>query len=199
MAKKSPYKDTLNLPETGFPMRANLTGREPEMLRRWHEMRIYEQIRARPQPRGRWVLHDGPPYANGDIHMGTAVNKILKDFLVKYRTMQGYDSPYIPGWDCHGLPIEHKVLSELGVKVGEMSQPEIRKRCEAYAEKFIGVQSEQFQRLGVFGDFEKPYLTLAPEYEAGVLEAFAGLVRAGLVDRQRRPIHWCTSCLTALA
>ncbi|MDP6381107.1 MAG: class I tRNA ligase family protein, partial [Phycisphaerae bacterium] len=193
------YKNTLNLPKTSFPMRAGLTKREPEMLDHWREMRIYEKIRARPHPKGPWVLHDGPPYANGDIHMGTAVNKILKDIVVKFRTMQGYDSPYVPGWDCHGLPIEHKVLTEMGAKRGEMTQAEIRQRCQDYAEKFAAVQSQQFQRLSVFGQFDDPYLTLKPAYEAAVLEVFAGLVEKDLVYRQFKPIHWCTSCRTALA
>jgi isoleucyl-tRNA synthetase len=197
MAK--PYKDTLNLPKTDFPMKADLVRREPDVRQRWAEMKLYEAIRAADHPKGRYVLHDGPPYANGDIHIGTGVNKILKDIVVKYKTMQGYDSPYVPGWDCHGQPIEHKVRQELGPKAGAMSVTEIRKLCEAYALKFARHQSDQFQMLGVFGRFDKPYLTMTPAYEEGEMEVLAALADEGLIHRELRAIHWCMHCGTALA
>jgi len=196
---KSAYKETLNLPRTDFPMKADLVRREPDLRRRWAETDLYGKIRAAEHPRGRYVLHDGPPYANGDIHIGTGVNKILKDIIVKYRTMQGYDSPYIPGWDCHGLPIEHKVRTELGPKADALPPGEIRKRCEAYARKYIRLQSEQFQALGVFGRFDRPYVTMDPAYEQREMEVLAALADEGLMYRQKRAIHWCASCGTALA
>jgi len=161
----NPYKDTLNLPVTEFPMRARLVEREPAIRRRWDKMDLYGLIRAADHPRGRYVLHDGPPYANGDIHIGTAVNKVLKDLVVKYKTMQGYDAPYIPGYDCHGHPIEHAVRRGLGEQAAGMPVAEIRARCEAYAREFVAKQSEQFKLLGVLGRWERPYLTLDPEYE----------------------------------
>ena len=193
------YKDTLNLPKTEFPMRADLVRREPDVRKRWAEMKLYEMIRAAEHPRGRYVLHDGPPYANGDIHIGTGVNKILKDVVVKYKTMQGFDSPYIPGWDCHGQPIEHKVRQDLGPKARSMSVPEIRKLCEAYALKYAKHQSDQFVALGVFGRFDKPYLTMTPAYEEGEMEVLASLADEGLIHRELRAIHWCMHCNTALA
>jgi isoleucyl-tRNA synthetase len=195
----NPYKDSLNLPQTSFPMKANLVQREPDLRKRWAEMDLYGLIRAAAHPRGRFVLHDGPPYANGDIHIGTAVNKILKDVVVKYKTMQGYDSPYIPGWDCHGQPIEHKVRQELGAKADGLGPVEIRKRCEAYARKFVAHQSEQFQLLGVLGRFSDPYITMAPAYEQGEMEVLAKLADEGLLHRELRAIHWCMDCGTALA
>ena len=196
---ESAYKNTLNLPRTEFPMKANLVQREPATRRRWAEMDLYRMIRAAEHPKGRYVLHDGPPYANGDIHIGTGINKILKDIVVKYKTMRGYDSPYIPGWDCHGLPIEHKVRTELGAKADALSATEIRERCRQYALHFAQVQSEQFQSLGVLGRFDKPYLTLDPAYEEGQMEVLAALADEGLLYRDRRAIHWCASCETALA
>jgi len=196
---ESAYKNTLNLPRTEFPMKANLVQHEPATRRRWAEMDLYRMIRAAAHPKGRYVLHDGPPYANGDIHIGTGINKILKDIVVKYKTMRGYDSPYIPGWDCHGLPIEHKVRTELGAKADALSATEIRERCREYALRFAKVQSEQFQSLGVLGRFEKPYLTLDPAYEEGQMEVLAALADEGLLYRDRRAIHWCASCETALA
>ena len=194
------YKDTLNLPKTAFPMKADLVNREPRLRARWKEMDLYGRIRRAPHPKGRQVLHDGPPYANGDIHIGTGVNKILKDLVVKYKTMQGYDSPYIPGWDCHGQPIEHKVRQELGVEAAaKMSPIQIRERCEAYAREFVAKQSEQFQMLGVLGRFDQPYLTLSPAYEEGEMEVLARLADEGLLCREKRAIHWCMECGTALA
>jgi isoleucyl-tRNA synthetase len=193
------YKHTLNLPKTAFPMKANLVQREPETRRRWAEIDLYGRIRAAAHPKGRYILHDGPPYANGDIHIGTAVNKILKDIIVKYKTMQGYDAPFVPGYDCHGHPIEHAVRRELGTKAEGMGPVEIRHRCEAYARTFIEKQSEQFQMLGVLGRWDKPYLTLTPEYEQRQMETLAHLVDGGLIHRELRAIHWCMQCETALA
>jgi isoleucyl-tRNA synthetase len=189
------YKDTLNLPRTDFPMKANLAVREPEMLRTWEETRLYQEIQKSRQGRELFVLHDGPPFANGDVHMGTALNKILKDFVVKSQTMLGKRAPYVPGWDCHGLPIEYKVVKESR----ELSPLEVRKRCEAFARKFIDIQRGQFKRLGVFGDWEHPYLTMDPKYEAEILRAFAVFVEEGLVYEAQKPVFWSTGAQTALA
>src|SRR5215469_14776567 len=189
------YKDTLNLPRTDFPMKANLAAREPEMLRGWEDTKLYQEIQKSRAGRELFVLHDGPPFANGDVHMGTALNKILKDFVVKSQTMLGKRAPYVPGWDCHGLPIEYKVVKESR----ELSPLEIRKRCEAFARKFINIQREQFKRLGVFGDWEHPYLTMDPKYEAEILRAFAVFVEEGLVYEAQKPVFWSTGAQTALA
>lgn len=192
------YKDTLNLPKTSFPMKGNLARKEPEIQAAWKEMKLYERIMAQAEGRETWMLHDGPPYANGDIHVGTAYNKILKDILIKYKTMRGYRCPYVPGWDCHGLPTEHEVTKRLG-RDAKVSKLELREKCRDYAMNFVGRQSEQFQRLGVFGDFDDPYLTLNPKYEATNIEVFADLYAKGMIYRGRKPIHWCTTCVTALA
>src|SRR5438477_1519876 len=189
------YKDTLNLPRTDFPMKANLAAREPEMLRVWEETRLYQQIKKSREGRELFVLHDGPPFANGDVHMGTALNKILKDFVVKSQTMLGKRTPYVPGWDCHGLPIEYKVVKESR----ELSPLEVRKKCEAFARKYINIQREQFKRLGVFGDWESPYLTVDPKYEAEILRGFAVFVEEGLVYQAQKPVFWSTGAQTALA
>src|SRR3954463_4952367 len=189
------YKDTLNLPRTDFPMKANLAAREPEMLRSWEEKQLYQEIQKSRAGRELFVLHDGPPFANGDVHMGTALNKILKDFVVKSQTMLGKRAPYIPGWDCHGLPIEYKVVKESR----ELSPLDIRKQCEAFARKFIDIQRKQFRRLGVFGDWENPYLTMDPKYEAEILRAFAVFVEEGLVYEAQKPVFWSTGAQTALA
>jgi len=193
------YRDTLCLPKTGFSMKANLVQREPQLRKKWAKEKIYAQIRKAREGAPLYILHDGPPYANGDIHMGHVINKVLKDLVVKYKTMAGFDAPYVPGWDCHGLPIESKVVTELGAKVRQMTKLDIRKDCYKYASKYIKVQSKQFQELGVFGDFENPYLTFKPAYEAGILEVFAALVEKGLVYKQLKPIHWSIGCETALA
>jgi len=193
------YKDTLNLPKTSFSMRANLVRKEPEQLKKWEEMDLYKYVQKNREGAPLFVLHDGPPYANGNIHVGTALNKILKDFIIKYKTMQGYNAPYIPGWDTHGLPIEHRVASELGEKAKELSKSTIRKKCRKYAEKYVKIQREQFKRLGVRGDWENPYLTFDPKYEASVLKVLSKLVKSGNVYRTLKPIYWCTSCETALA
>ncbi len=189
------YKDTLNLPRTDFPMKANLAAREPEMLKAWEETRLYREIQLSREGRELFVLHDGPPFANGDVHMGTALNKILKDFVVKSQTMLGKRAPYVPGWDCHGLPIEYKVVKESR----ELSPLEVRKKCEAFARKFIDIQRSQFKRLGVFGDWEHPYLTMNPKYEAEILRAFAVFVEKGLVYEAQKPVFWSTGAQTALA
>jgi isoleucyl-tRNA synthetase len=189
------YKDTLNLPKTDFPMKASLTTREPEMLKRWEADRLYHQIQKARDGAELFVLHDGPPFANGDVHMGTALNKILKDLVVKSKTMAGFRAPYLPGWDCHGLPIEYKVVKESR----GLSPLEVRKRSEAFARKFIDIQREQFKRLGVFGQWENPYLTLNPGYEADILRAFAVFVEKGLVYESLKPVFWSTGAQTALA
>ena len=189
------YKDTLNLPKTDFPMKASLTTREPEMLKRWEDAGLYQQIQKSREGAGLFVLHDGPPFANGDVHMGTALNKILKDLVVKSKTMAGFRAPYLPGWDCHGLPIEYKVVKESR----GLSPLEVRKRSEAFARKFIDIQREQFKRLGVFGEWENPYLTLNPGYEADILRAFAIFVEKGLVYESLKPVFWSSGAQTALA
>jgi len=191
----SNYKDTLNLPKTDFPMKAGLTTREPEMLARWEQAGLYQQIQQARKDAPLFVLHDGPPFANGDVHMGTALNKVLKDFIVKSRTMLGFRAPFVPGWDCHGLPIEFKVVKESR----GLSPVEIRQRSEAYARKFIDIQRRQFRRLGVFGDWEHPYLTLDPGYEAEIIRSFGRFVEKGLVYRGKKPVLWSTGAQTALA
>src|SRR6266496_512266 len=195
LAMSQNYKETLNLPRTDFPMKANLAAREPEMLKMWDETRLYQQIQKSREGRQLFVLHDGPPFANGDVHMGTALNKILKDLVVRSQTMLGRRAPYVPGWDCHGLPIEYKVVKESRA----LSPLEIRKKSEAFARKFVNVQREQFKRLGVFGDWENPYLTMDPKYEAEILRAFAVFVEEGLVYQAKKPVFWSTGAQTALA
>ena len=197
--KDKSYRDTLNLPKTGFSMKANLIQREPQLRKKWAKENIYGKIREARKGAPLYILHDGPPYANGDIHMGHVINKVLKDLVVKYKTMAGFDAPYKPGWDCHGLPIELKAVTELGEKVYEKSKLDIRRDCFKYARKYVRLQSKQFQQLGIFGDFENPYLTFKPTYEAGILEVFAMLVEKGLVYKQLKPIHWSIGCETALA
>src|SRR4029434_2467732 len=169
------YKDTLNLPRTDFPMKANLAAREPEMLRGWEEKKLYEEIQKSREGRELFVLHDGPPFANGDVHMGTALNKILKDLIVKSRSMLGFRAPFVPGWDCHGLPIEFKVVKESR----GLAPAEVRRRAEEFARKYIDIQRRQFTVLGVLGDWERPYLTLEPAYEAEIIRAFATFVEKG--------------------
>src|SRR4051812_14671735 len=193
------WKETLNLPRTGFPMKANLPTSEPEALARWTSMDLYGQIRAARKGGPRFVLHDGPPYANGQIHLGTALNKILKDFVVKSRTMAGFDSPYVPGYDCHGLPIELKVDRELGAKKRDLSMADFRRACRAYAERFIGVMTKEFERLAIFGDWEHPYLTMNFKYQAAIARALGKFVEKGLVYKGKKPVHWCIHCRTALA
>jgi isoleucyl-tRNA synthetase len=192
-------KNTLNLPKTSFSMKANLPQREPEMLRHWDKIDVYSRIRKARAGCPGYVLHDGPPYANGAIHMGTAINKIVKDIIVKSRSMMGFDAPYVPGWDCHGLPIEIKVEEQLGPKKAQMSKVAIRRECRKYAEKFIEVQRQGFKRLEVFGEWANPYLTMSYQYEADIARAFGEFVDKGLVYKGLKPVHWCFSCKTALA
>jgi isoleucyl-tRNA synthetase len=192
-------KQTVNLPKTGFSMKANLPQAEPKMLERWEKEGLYRRIRQSRAGRPTYVLHDGPPYANGRIHLGTAFNKILKDFVVKSKTMAGFDSPYVPGWDCHGLPIEIKVDSELGSKKAQMSTADIRRACRKYAEKFVDIQREGFKRLGVLGQWEDPYLTMSPEYQAVIAQAFVDFYHRGYVYKGLKPVHWCIKDRTALA
>lgn len=193
------YKHTLNLPQTDFPMRANLPTREPEILARWKGEGLYQRLLDRNAGGERFLLHDGPPYANGNVHLGTALNKIIKDVVVKYQLMAGRHAPYVPGWDCHGMPIEHQVLRDLGAQARTMSRLEIRHRCRAFAEKYYQIQREQFQRLGVLGDWQNPYLTMAPSYEAAIIRMFRKLVEGGFIYRGLRPVLWCPVCSTALA
>ena len=192
-------KSTLNLPKTDFPMKANLPQREPKRLEKWEAMRLYERIREAHKGEPIYVLHDGPPYANGPIHLGTALNKTLKDFIVKVRTMAGFDSPYVPGWDCHGLPIEIKVDNDLGRKKLEMDPMQVRDACRAYAEKYLDLQRQQFKRLGVFGQWEDPYSTMSPPYESVVIDTFYSFYEQGLVYKSLKSVYWCIHDKTALA
>lgn len=196
-APEKNYKDTILLPETGFPMRGDLTKNEPVRLKKWEDTGLYERILSRRMAQGapRFLLHDGPPFANGDVHMGTALNKILKDLVLKSKTMAGYAAPYIPGWDCHGLPIEFKVVQ----KARDLDAAEIRRRCAEFAKGFIDIQRTSFRRLGVFGDWENPYLTMKPAYEANILRVFAKLVEDGAVYQSRKPVQWSYGAYTALA
>jgi len=210
------YKHTLNLPRTDFPMKAELVRREPGRLKKWEADRLYEKIQAARTGAPKFVLHDGPPFANGDVHIGTALNKVLKDIIIKYKTLRGFCAPFVPGWDCHGLPIEFKVSQQLrngqnapdstrgaqdtsGAQAQTVPPQEIRRACEAYALKYVDIQRAQFKRLGVFGDWENPYLTLDRQYEADELRLFADLVERGFVYRGKKPVYWSIPCRTALA
>jgi isoleucyl-tRNA synthetase len=193
------WKDTINLPRTDFPMKANLPTSEPKTLACWKAMDLYGKIRARRAGAPKFVLHDGPPYANGNIHMGTALNKILKELVVKSRSMAGFDAPYVVGYDCHGLPIELRVDRELGPKKREMSVADFCRACRAYAERFVGTMSEQFQRLGILGTWDRPYLTMNFAYQAAITRALGKFVEQRLVYKGKRPVHWCIHCRTALA
>src|SRR3989475_6202233 len=193
------WKDTVNLPRTDFPLRRTLRTSDPETLARWGAMDLYGKIRAGREGRPKFVLHDGPPYANGNIHIGTALNKILKELVVKSRSMAGFDAPYVVGYDCHGLPIELQVDRELGPKKREMSVAEFCRACRAYAERFVGTMSEQFQRLGILGTWDAPYLTMDFRYQAPLARAFGRFVEQGLVYKGKKPVHWCIHCRTALA
>src|SRR5258705_698385 len=193
------WKDTVNLPRTDFPMKANLPTSEPETLARWTAVELYGKIRARRTGAPKFVLHDGPPYANGNIHMGTALNKILKELVVKSHSMAGFDAPYVVGYDCHGLPIELKVDRELGPKKREMSVADFCRACRAYAERYIGTMTEQFKRLGILGTWDAPYLTMNFRYQAAIARAFGKFVAQGLVYKGKKPVHWCIHCRTALA
>jgi len=193
------YKPTLNLPQTAFPMRAGLPAREPEILARWRAEGVYRRVLEQNAGGERYLLHDGPPYANGNVHLGTALNKIVKDVVVKRQLMAGRPAPYVPGWDCHGMPIEHQVLRDLGPAARTMSRLEIRRRCREFADKYYRIQREQFQRLGVFGDWDNLYLTISPDFEPNIIRMFRRLVEGGYIYRGLRPVHWCSICQTALA
>ncbi len=193
------WKDTVNLPRTDFPMKASLPSSEPETLARWQAMDLYGKIRASRKHAPKFVLHDGPPYANGNIHIGTAMNKILKELVVKSRSMAGFDAPYVVGYDCHGLPIELRVDRELGAKKRDLSVADFCRACRAYAERFVGAMSEQFQRLGILGTWENPYLTMNFKYQAAIARAFGRFVEQDLVYKGKKPVHWCIHCRTALA
>lgn len=193
------YKDSLNLPKTNFKMKANLKDKEPLTLKEWRKMDLEKKVRKEKSEMPKFLLHDGPPYANGEIHMGHALNKVLKDIVIKYKTMSGHNVPYVPGWDTHGLPIEHKVTTELGEKAKHMTKLEIRKLCKKYALKHVEKQKKGFERLGIRGEWDNPYITLDPVYESGVLETLKSLVETGNVYRNKKPIYWCTECQTALA
>jgi len=195
----SDWKKTLNLPRTSFPMKANLQTTEPAVIARWKEMGLYARIRERRAGAPQFILHDGPPYANGRVHLGTALNKVLKDIIVKSKTMAGFDSPYVPGWDCHGLPIELKVDKELGRKKREMSVADFRRACRRYAETFVELQSADFQRLGILAAWDRPYLTMTNGYQAAIVRALGRFVEQGVVYRGKKPVHWCLHCRTALA
>ncbi len=192
-------KKTLNLPKTSFSMKANLPQNEPKLLEAWEKLGIYAKIREARRGSPKYILHDGPPYANGTIHEGHALNKSLKDFVVKSRTMAGFDSPYVPGWDCHGLPIEIKVDESLGRKKLEMSPVKVREECRKYAEKYVDIQREQFKRIGVFGRWEKPYLTMSPQYESWIVRTLFDFMENGAVYKGLRPVYWCIFDKTALA
>ncbi|NIO10290.1 MAG: isoleucine--tRNA ligase [Deltaproteobacteria bacterium] len=194
------YKQTLNLPKTSFPMRANLPQNEPRQVEKWQNNKTYFKIVAAKEGKQKFILHDGPPYANGNIHLGHALNKILKDIIVKYKSMTGFEAPYIPGWDCHGLPIELQVEKSIGrAKKNSLSKAEVRKLCREYAEKYISIQREEFKRLGILGDWEHPYRTIDFPYEAQEIRELGKLIAAGDLYRQKKPVYWCASCVTALA
>ncbi len=193
------YQKTLNLPNTSFAMKAGLAQKEPACLEKWQKESLQSRIRAKGKGQKRFILHDGPPYANGDIHIGHALNKVLKDMIVKFKTMQGLDSPYVPGWDCHGLPIEHQLFKELKQKKGEIDCVDFRKKAYAYAMKYVEIQKTEFKRLGVFGEWDNPYLTLSRDYECWILKSLATLHQKGYVYRGLKPVNWCFQCETALA
>ncbi len=198
-SSKSDYQKTLNLPKTDFAMKANLVQKEPLVLAKWQADKIYERLRSKAKGQKPFILHDGPPYANGHIHIGHALNKILKDIIVRYRTMKGFDALYVPGWDCHGLPIEHQLFKELKAQKSDFDTVVFRKKAYDYAMKFVGIQREEFKRLGIWGEWDNPYLTLTPSYEYWILKSLGDLVKKGYVYRSLKPVNWCFSCETALA
>ena len=199
--EKNDYQQTLQLPKTDFPMRANLPKREPDMLEFWEQKQYYQRLQADGKKRNLplFILHDGPPYANGHIHIGTALNKILKDVVIRSRSMDGYHAPYLPGWDTHGLPIELKAIRDLGVDQEHISELELRQKCREYALKYVDIQRNEFKRLGVWGDWDSPYLTLSPEYEAKQIEIFGIMAGKGFIYKALKPVYWCMDCKTALA
>lgn len=195
----SNYKETLNLPKTGFPMKASLANREPARLQEWQEKQVYQQIRQARSGQPQFILHDGPPYANGHLHCGHALNKILKDIIVKSKTLSGFDSPYLPGWDCHGLPIELNVEKKFGKAGAKLSAKEFRQKCRDYATSQINIQRDEFERLGVFGEWDNPYITMKPEYEANIIRALGKVISNGHLQQGFKPVYWCLDCRSALA
>ena len=193
------YKHTLNLPNTGFPMKANLAQREPQVVAHWDAIDLYAQIRSRAHGRPKFILHDGPPYANGDIHIGHAVNKILKDIIVKAHCLNGMDAPYVPGWDCHGLPIELQVEKKIGKAGVKVDKAAFRRACREYALKQVEGQRQDFKRLGVLGDWKKPYLTMDFKFEADTIRSLARVIANGHLHQGVKPVHWCVDCGSALA
>src|SRR3990167_6544007 len=193
------YKNTLNLPQTDFPMKANLSEREPKIYLYWQKINLYHLLRKKTQQNPKFILHDGPPYANASIHMGTALNKILKDIIIKSKSFSGYDAPYVPGWDCHGLPIELNVEKKFGKVGDQFNAAEFRKACREYAASQVAIQKADFERLGVLGDWQNPYLTMQPGYEANVIRALAKIIENKNLLRGQKPVHWCTACGSALA
>jgi isoleucyl-tRNA synthetase len=199
VSKDNIYKETLNLPKTDFPMRGNLANREPQMLANWEKENLYQQLREKTLGRPKFILHDGPPYANGDIHIGHAVNKILKDIIVKSMTLGGYDAPYIPGWDCHGLPIELNVEKKKGKPGNKITHKEFRDACRVYANKQVDGQKQDFKRLGILGDWDKPYLSMDFQFEANIIRSLGEVIANGHLHKGSKPVHWCTDCGSALA
>ncbi len=193
------YKNTLNLPTTTFPMKANLGQREPLLLKTWKVQTLYKKIRALRAGKEKFILHDGPPYANGHLHCGHALNKILKDIIVKSKTLSEFDAPFVPGWDCHGLPIELNVEKKWGKVGAKLTATEFREKCREYAASQIDIQREEFIRLGVFGDWEHPYTTMEPNYEANIVRALAKIIENGHLEQGFKPVHWCIDCRSALA
>jgi len=193
------YDNTLNLPKTDFPMRGGLPQKEPEFLKQWEEADLYHQVQASRAGKPKFILHDGPPFANGDIHLGHSLNKILKDMIVKYKTMRGFDAPYVPGWDTHGLPIEHRAMKDLGLKRHEADVIEFREKCREFALHFLNVQREQFKRLGVRGDWDNPYVTLEPSFEEAQVRVFGTMAEKGYIYKGHKPVYWCPHCETTLA
>ena len=193
------YTKSVNLPQTDFPMRANLPQREPETLAYWEELDLYNELMKRNKGKTPFVLHDGPPYANGDIHMGHALNKVLKDIIVRYKTLAGFYAPYVPGWDTHGLPIEQQAIKKLGINRHEAGPVKFRRACREFALQNVENQKTQFKRLGVIGDWENPYLTLKNEFVANQVEVFGEMAKKGLIYKGLKPVYWCPHCETALA
>jgi len=193
------YKHTLNLPETKFPMKAGLANREPLILKRWQDGNLYQKMRDNAKGRPKFILHDGPPYANGDIHIGHAVNKILKDIILKSKTLSGFDTPYVPGWDCHGLPIELNVEKKVGKPGVKVSAAEFRAACRVYAQKQVDGQREDFKRLGVLAEWGNPYLTMDFSFEADIIRTLGEIVDNGHLHKGVKPVHWCIDCGSALA
>ncbi|MDQ7073353.1 MAG: class I tRNA ligase family protein [Gammaproteobacteria bacterium] len=193
------YKHTLNLPETKFPMKAGLPNREPQLLKRWQQLNLYQKMRDNAQGRPTFILHDGPPYANGDIHIGHAVNKILKDIILKSKTLSGFDTPYVPGWDCHGLPIELQVEKKKGKPGNKITAAEFRAACRIYAQKQVDGQREDFKRLGVLAEWDNPYLTMDFSFEADIIRTLNEIVKQGHLHKGVKPVHWCVDCGSALA